>query len=148
MLLTADKIHDGHRWLPEGTVIETGEDGTIIALHENYTGSDTLHYDGVLVPGFVNVHCHLELSHMKGLIPFLQGVMAHRGAFTDEQRKAARHEAYHELLKNGIVAVGDIVNTTDTLELRLLDKMHLHSFAEAIGFTEAHAQHRMDDIVP
>src|SRR5690606_20915281 len=103
---------------------------------------------------FVNVHCHLELSHMKGvipehtgLIPFLQGVMANRFKFTDEQKKAARHEAYNELLNNGVVATGDIVNTTDTLELRLLDKMHIYSFVEAIGFTETHASARMEDSV-
>ena len=26
-------------------------------------------FDGVLCPGFVNAHCHLELSHLKELLP-------------------------------------------------------------------------------
>lgn len=25
--------------------------------------------NGVLTPGFINAHCHLELSHLKGVIP-------------------------------------------------------------------------------
>jgi len=24
---------------------------------------------GMIVPGFINCHCHLELSHLRGLIP-------------------------------------------------------------------------------
>lgn len=152
MLLTADKIHNGRRWLPQGSVIETDEQGTILAVHEQLDSDQIIHYKGVLIPGFVNAHCHLELSHMKGiipehteLIPFLQGVMTHRFGATDEQKKTARHEAYQELLNNGVIAVGDIVNTTDTIELRQADKLHVHSFIEAIGFTETHAQQRMDE---
>ena len=108
-------------------------------------------HEGILCPGFVNAHCHLELSHLKdmipphtGLIPFLQKIPSYRTQFTDEQIKTARHEAYHELLKNGVVAVGDIVNITDTLDIRALDKLHVHSFVECIGFTEAHARERFD----
>ena len=144
-VLTAPQIHNGHHWLPQGTAIEVAEDGTILAIL-NEAPSGAIHYDGILAPGFVNVHCHLELSHMKdivpehtGLIPFLKTIPRHRNDFTDEQKKTARHNAYHELLQNGIVAVGDISNTTDTLDLRALGKMHFYTFVESIGFTEANA---------
>lgn len=143
MFITAAKIHDGRKWLPEGTVIELAGDGTIIAIHAGKTDEHPVHYDGVLAPGFVNVHCHLELSHMKGvipehtgLIPFLQNVMMHRNGFSDEQKTTARHTAFNAMLENGIVAVGDITNTTDTMDLRAEDKMHFHSFVETIGFNE------------
>lgn len=143
MFITAAKIHDGRKWLPEGTVIELAGDGTIVAIHAEKTDEHPVHYDGVLAPGFVNVHCHLELSHMKGvipehtgLIPFLQNVMMHRNGFSDEQKTTARHTAFNAMLENGIVAVGDITNTTDTMDLRAEDKMHFHSFVETIGFNE------------
>jgi len=151
MLLTASRIHNGYGWLPAGTVLEVADDGRIIALHDSSREQEAIHYDGVLCPGFVNVHCHMELSHMRsiipertGLIPFLQQVMMQRENFTDEQKQAARHIAYEEMLGNGIVAVGDIANSTDTLDLRALDKLHVHTFIEAIGFTETHAQQRFD----
>ncbi|MBS1772685.1 MAG: amidohydrolase family protein [Bacteroidetes bacterium] len=142
MFITAPKIHDGISWLPEGSVIEIADDGTIIAIHDTLQDG-TIHYDGILTPGFVNVHCHLELSHMKGaipehtgLVPFLQQVMQKRFGFTDEQKAAAREQAINEMYANGIVAVGDICNTTDVVDLRASGKMHFHSFVEAIGFNE------------
>ncbi|WP_276133206.1 amidohydrolase family protein [Polluticoccus soli] len=143
MLLTADKIHDGHRWLPAGTVVEVDDAGNIVALHA-HGKQEAQFFDGVLCPGFVNTHCHLELSHLKGKIPertglvsFLQQVMALRPQFDHpEQRVEARRKEFHTMYENGIVAVGDISNTNDTLDIRGEGKVHFHTFVESIGFTE------------
>ncbi len=144
--ITATRIHNGHGWLPPATTIEVADDGKIIALHSQPT-TDTIHYDGVLAPGFVNVHCHLELSHMRGvaaertgLIPFLKSIPQYRNTFTEEQKKDARHRAHDELYRNCVVAVGDIANTADTADLRALDRMHFQTFVEALGFTETRAE--------
>jgi cytosine/adenosine deaminase-related metal-dependent hydrolase len=148
--ITAGRIHDGQRWLPSGTTIELSADGTVISLHAE-PNEETITYGGILTPGFVNVHCHLELSHMKGLvpehtslIPFLKTIPQHRNDFTDEQKREARHNAYAELVANGVVALGDIANTTDTLDVRALDKLHVQTFVEALGFNEANAQRSFD----
>lgn len=116
-----------------------------MALHHSPLSGAT-HYEGVLAPGFVNVHCHLELSHMKGvaqertgLIPFLKNIPLYRNNYTEEQKKEARHRAYHDMLNNGVVAVGDIANTADAADLRALGKMHFHTFVEALGFTPQNA---------
>lgn len=144
-LITASRIHNGHQWLPEGTAVEVADDGVIIALHDGLK-DNAIHYEGILAPGLVNAHCHLELSHMQGLIPqhtglipFLKNIPLHRNDFTSEQKKEARHAAYHALETNGTVAVGDIANVADTLDIRALDKMHIYTFIEAIGFSEVNA---------
>lgn len=143
MLITADRIHNGTQWLPEGTVINLADDGTIIEVSDDNTVAGAKHYDGIICPGFVNAHCHLELSHMKGqipehtgLIPFLKQVALTRNNYTEEQKINARHQAFETMLANGVVAVGDIANTNDTNDLRAINKMLFHSFAEAIGFSE------------
>lgn len=138
--LTADQIHDGQGWLPAGSTIEVSSDGTILDILPQPT-AQTEFFEGVLTPGFVNTHAHLELSHLRGvlpeatgLIPFLQTVAGQRGDFSVEDKSIARGKAFDEMLNNGIVATGDIANTTDTLDLRATGKMDFHTFVEAIGF--------------
>jgi cytosine/adenosine deaminase-related metal-dependent hydrolase len=141
VLITAERIHGGRGWLPEHTIIETDDKGTILSVYQSEDKEGVIVVEGVLAPGFVNAHCHLELSHLKdivpehtGLIRFLQHIPAFRNNFTDEQKREARHAAYQELLENGTVAIGDIANTRETLDVRALDQMHIHTFAEALGF--------------
>ncbi|MEO6831888.1 MAG: amidohydrolase family protein [Chitinophagaceae bacterium] len=147
---TADKIHNGKNFLPEGSAIEIDEAGTIVAIHASAKDLPAKHYSGILTPGFVNAHCHIELSHLRGLvpehtglIPFLQSVTGHRFQATEERKKEARFAALEQMLDCGIVAVGDIANTTDTLDIRSDDKVHIHSFVECIGFTESGASSRL-----
>lgn len=147
MFLSADKIHNGKNWLPENTTIEITDDGTIIAIHNNQKFANTQHYAGIICPGFVNTHCHIELSHLKGavaqhtgLTSFLTNVMRKRNNFTEEEKKAARENAVQTLIENGIVAVGDIANTTDTLLLRERDGFHWQTFVECIGFNPEKAE--------
>jgi len=146
MFITARQIHDGHKWLPDGTVIEVADDGTVVSLQSGSV-EGAVFYEGILVPAFINAHCHLELSHMKGvggertgLIPFLKNIPLNRNNYTDEQKRAARYNGYKELVRNGVIAVGDISNTTDPLDIRALDELHYYSFIEILGFTQENAQ--------
>lgn len=147
MFITANRIHNGKNWLPEHTVIELDEAGKIVALHDNVTNADVTHFKGIICPGFVNAHCHLELSHMKdaipektGLMQFLQDVIFKRNGFSEEQKVAARHIAYQELYDNGVVAVGDISNAYETLDVRAKGLLHVHTFVESLGFNPSKAQ--------
>lgn len=149
--LSAARIHNGLEWLPAGTVIETGPAGSITALHPAgvIPAEQVQHFDGILCPGFVNAHCHLELSHMKGaiaegnkLVPFLQAVMTGRNNFSATDKTTALEAAIAETRQNGIVAVGDIANGTDTLAFRQEAGFHIHTFVESIGFTDTNTAGR------
>lgn len=152
MIFAAPQIHDGYRFLPEGSMLETDAAGIVIAIHPPNSGKapDRIFEKGILCPGFVNAHCHLELSHMQGRIPegtglmvFLQQVMTRRDA-SEAEKTAARQAAFQEMLDAGVVAVGDIANTTDALDLRATGEMHFHTFVETSGFIPQTAQQRFN----
>ena len=146
-----DYLFLGDRLADSDSVLITTDDGTVQdVLPAAAAGGDVTYMPGLLCPGFVNSHCHLELSHMRGVIPegtglvdFLGAVIRRRGQST-EGIKEAIAAAEQEMLDDGIVAVGDICNTVDTLEQKLAGKLHYHNFIEAIGFVEQGAAARFE----
>jgi cytosine/adenosine deaminase-related metal-dependent hydrolase len=105
-------------------------------------------FTGILSPGFINCHCHLELSHLKGKIPqhtglvdFIYGILTGRHS-QPEIISEAIDQAENEMLKNGIVAVGDICNTALTLPQKQKSHLYYHHFIEVTGFNPAIARQR------
>ena len=99
-------------------------------------GDDIQYFEGILSPGFVNAHCHLELSHMKGMIPahtglqeFVKQIVALRQVAPEAIQEAIVN-AEAEMMANGIVAVGDISNTLDTLTQKAKHNLAYYSFVE------------------
>ena len=47
--------------------VEIEDDGTVIRTGKcEDISSEPVFYRGAVAPGFVNCHCHVELSHLKG----------------------------------------------------------------------------------
>ncbi|TDQ10058.1 amidohydrolase family protein [Pedobacter metabolipauper] len=103
-------------------------------------------YEGILVPGFVNTHCHLELSHLRGSIAqhtglpqFVQTVMKMRTS--DEYAiDLAMLRADIEMFENGIVAVADISNQLVSKSAKTGSPTYYHTFIETMGFNPATAK--------
>ncbi len=138
--ITADYIFDGHRFLPPHSIIEVDDSGVILQLLQNDDKIEATYYNGLLMPGMINAHCHLELSYMKGKIPPGDGLVDFLIKVIDLKKQNLQIEilndieiAVNEMLENGIVAVGDICNTLDTIEEKKKSKLIYHSFIECIG---------------
>ena len=141
----ADELFDG-KTLHRNKALITDESGTIIDVVEAMdAGPDVSMHKGTLVPGLINAHCHLELSHLKdvipphtGLIEFLCSVVTKRGfdpAVIQEKIRLAEKEMY----ENGIVAVGDIGNTADTAAVKSNSRIRWQNFTEVLSFTDEKA---------
>ncbi|HEY0273826.1 MAG TPA: amidohydrolase family protein [Chitinophaga sp.] len=148
--LKADRIFDG-RQMQHNKVLVLEPDGTVEALLDAAdAGMDVTGTIGMLTPGFVNTHCHLELSHMQGVIPegtglprFLQMVMEKRGAGAANPLKAMTLAAAR-MIEEGVVAIGDISNSTATLALKQHSHLYFHTFVETMGFVPAAAPQRLE----
>jgi aminodeoxyfutalosine deaminase len=147
----ADQLFDGYRLLDVQQVLITTENGiveNIVPLND--AGDDVQQFKGILSPGFINCHCHLELSHMKGLInegtgltDFVFKIVTQRH-FPEEEILNAIEKAEDEMLLNGIVAVGDICNNMLTIPQKEKRRIYYHNFIEASGFNPQIAKERFE----
>lgn len=150
----ADQLFDGYRFADQPSVLVMTEDGKVDAITAvTDAGDDIQTYSGILSPGFINCHCHLELSHMKGmipektgLVPFVSKVMLHRHIAEEEIHQAIR-VAEDEMYSSGIVAVGDICNNAMTIPQKILGRIQYHNFIEASGFLPELSEQRFDRAV-
>jgi aminodeoxyfutalosine deaminase len=142
----ADALFDGYHFINTDDVLVTTDEGTVEAIVSiTDAGDDIENFNGILTPGLINCHCHLELSHLKnvipphtGLIEFLCSVVIKRG-FAPEVVQDEIEKAEAEMYNNGIVAVGDIGNTADTARVKSKSKIRWQNFVEVLSFTDEKA---------
>ncbi len=147
---TANQIFTGYEILDGHFVLITTAEGAIVEIvNIRDAGDDVEAFNGLLTPGFINAHCHVELSHLKGfiksrsgLVEFVQQVMGKRDA-SDELKLDKMQTSVQEMYDKGIAGVGDICNTTDTIAIKQKSKLHWHNFIEVSGFTDSGANKRL-----
>lgn len=137
----ADPIKNG--------VVTVDDSGGIIAVSapgDALPDAPVENLGGIICPGFVNTHCHLELSHLKGkidqrtgLVDFIKNVQKIRINDSSEALDAA-YRADDEMYQNGIVAVGDISNTALSIPVKDSSKLYYHNFVETFSFQPQLAQ--------
>ena len=141
------KIASNWLWTPEGFLrrpLVTLDDGGRILDVRTCDDPDrepfTEFHAGLLTPGFVNAHCHLELSALRGRIPegcgfagFARAMGEVRGLTGEEERRAAIAAADAEMTRGGIVAVGDIANGEAAFDVKSAGRIAYRTFAEFFG---------------
>jgi cytosine/adenosine deaminase-related metal-dependent hydrolase len=139
---TADYVFPVYADPIKNGIVTVDNDGKIISVSDkpldNNPAPEKL--SGIICPGFVNTHCHLELSHMLGVVPtktglveFIKTITKNRGTDTGLVTVAAE-KADHDMYENGIVAVGDISNNNSTIGIKAKSKLYYHTFVEIFGF--------------
>ena len=121
--------------------VELEDDGTVIRTGtcEDPSG-EVVFYDGALVPGFVNAHCHVELSSMKGLFRkgtgmagFIDQINELRDTKTPAEKVHDLTEAMDSLWAQGVVAMADISNGADSFAVKARHPMYTRTFLEVFG---------------
>ncbi len=136
-------------------VIAIDDDGSICGVYDVLSAPKDVEIevlDGVLIPGFINTHCHLELSHMKGLIAketglvnFIGEVLNNRTPTNPDDVNQAMFAADTLMFNNGIQAVGDHVNSAVSATIKSESKIKYHTFVEIIGFKDEDAVAKIDN---
>lgn len=113
-------------WLPgrveRDRTIEVSASGEIMSIREGNHG-DGEPLRGLVLPGLINAHVHLELSWMKGAVPstkrglvewVVRQLHARAGAPTQEEQQAVAQEYAEQMFGHGTAGVFDISNGNQT----------------------------------
>ena len=129
--------------LERGVVVEVDDYGTItnISRHDNIDNIASVEfYPGILIPGMVNAHSHLELAYLRGAIAegtgfagFAREIGRVRGNYTNEERLHAASVADSEMWHEGVEAVLDIANDDLIMPIKERSKVEYHTLFEVFG---------------
>ncbi len=113
-------------------------DGTVIAIGQCPSDEDVS--EGALVPGFVNGHCHVELSHLHGkfvkgtgMAGFIDQINALRDWAGRERKQELVKEWMDKMWEDGVSAMADISNDDSSFDVKVSHKMYTRTFLEVFG---------------
>lgn len=118
--------------------VEYDEDGKIVATGQCAEGEEVL--EGALVPGFVNGHCHVELSHLHkkfvkgtGMAGFIDQINALRDWAGREKKQELVKEWMDLMWQRGVSAMADISNDDSSFDIKASHPMYTRTFLEVFG---------------
>lgn len=128
-----------------GRVIETGE-----LTRETEC---TEFYNGIICPGMTNAHCHIELSHLKGLFRektgmsgFINQINSLRESAPAEKRIALMEEDFQKLYEEGVSAMADISNCDESFRMKASSNLYTRTYLEVFGSEPEDAAAVMEEV--
>lgn len=116
-------------------------DGTILGFGGcESIPEDATVLDGAVTPGFVNAHCHVELSYMKslfkrgtGMAGFIDQINALRDTAPLQEKLSDIQEQMDSMWRSGVSAMADISNCEDSFAIKAASPMYTRTFLEVFG---------------
>ena len=121
--------------------VEVEDDGTVLrtGVCDN-PAAEACFFDGAVVPGFVNAHCHVELSSLwqkfckgTGMAGFIDQINALRDSAPAEERVANIGRWMDILWQRGVSAMADISNCDESFAVKAASPMYTRTFLEVFG---------------
>ena len=113
-------------------------DGRIIEVGQ--CASDEVVSPGALVPGFVNAHCHIELSHLHkkfrkgtGMAGFIDQINELRDWAGRETKMKLTKQWMDKMWEDGVSAMADISNDDSSFEVKKSHPIYTRTFLEVFG---------------
>lgn len=113
-------------------------DGKIISVGE-CTPDEEVH-PGAIVPGFVNAHCHIELSHLHlkfrkgtGMAGFIDQINALRDWAGRDVKEELTHRWMDKMWDDGVSAMADISNDDSSFDVKKAHSLYTRTFLEVFG---------------
>ena len=128
-------------------------DGTIlnVGVCEDPDSEEIL--QGALVPGFVNAHCHVELSHLHkkfrkgtGMAGFIDQINELRDWAGREKKAELVQEWMDKMWNDGVSAMADISNDDSSFDVKASHKMYTRTFLEVFGSEPEMCEGVMKDV--
>ena len=131
--------------------VEVEDDGTVRRVGLCPEGEKV--EEGILCPGFVNAHCHVELSYLKGrfrkgtgMAGFIDQINALRDTSSPEEKVAALKEAMDSMWARGVQAMADISNCADSFAVKASHPLYTRTFLEVFGADPSACDAVMDGV--
>lgn len=127
----------------KGIIITIDENLIINKIERNVDDIDSIpgleHYNGVIIPGMVNCHSHIEYSYVKGLIPqggglpeFIRSIIGIKikNEIPDSVKIQQAAAWDKKLYEQGVIAVADHNNNDYVYEMKKSSNVYYHDLIE------------------
>ena len=146
--MSGDDFENGEVVIDRGRIVDLHSD-----VSESFAGVTHDKSDCLVLPGFVNAHCHLSLSGLQGkvarqdrFVDWIQSVVTENAALSWQDRVSAMHTEAQRLIESGVTVLADYFSHPELLVEYQNLPFHQILFLETLGFQQDAAESRVREL--